>query len=154
MALQGLLDAGRVAIVDAPGDLSAVIRTAARMLADAEGGDATAIGDGLEARERLASTAIGHGVAIPHARVDGLEQSRGAFLRLSPPVDFGAADGEPVDLVLAMAVPRHAMQGHLELLAEVAERFSDPGFRALLRQARDHGELAGHLLDGTRRATA
>lgn len=154
MALQGLLDAGRVAIVDAPGDRAEVIRTAARLLAGGACGDAGAIGDGLVERERLASTAIGHGVAIPHARVDGLEQTRGAFLRLSPPVDFGAADGEPVDLVLAMAVPRHAMQGHLELLAELAERFSDPGYRTLLRQSRDCGELARHLLDGTRRARA
>lgn len=153
MALQELLDAGRVAIIDAPGDVSAVMRTAARMLAGA-GGDARAIGEGLEERERLASTAIGRGVAIPHARVEDLEETRGAFLRLSPPVDFGAADGEPVDLVLAMAVPRHAMQGHLEVLAEVAERFSDPGFGALLRQARDHAELARHLLDGVRRASA
>lgn len=153
MALQGLLEAGRVAIVDTPGDRAAVIEAAARLLAGPPA-DAAMIGSGLVERERLASTAIGHGVAIPHARVDGLEQARGAFLRLSPPVDFGAADGEPVDLVLAMAVPRGSMQGHLELLAELAERFSDSDFREWLRQAADHGELARRLLDGARRIQA
>lgn len=148
MGLQGLLDAGRVAIVDMAGSPAAVIDTAARLLAGTPG-DVSGIADGLRERERLASTAIGHGVAIPHARIDGCERARGAFLRLSLPVDFGAADGQPVDLVLAMAVPRDAMQGHLELLAEVAERFSQEHFRIHLRQARDHHELVRRLLGGT-----
>lgn len=147
MTLQGLLDAGRVAIVDTAGSRAAVIDTAAGLLAGTPG-DVAGIADGLRERERLASTAIGHGVAIPHARIDGCEHARGVFLRLSPPVDFGAADGQPVDLVLAMAVPPDAMQGHLELLAEVAERFSEEDFRSHLRQARDHDELARRLLDG------
>ena len=87
----------------------------------------------LREREQLASTAIGHGMAIPHARIAGIEEGRGAFLRLAQPVDFDAADGEPVDLVLALAVPEHHVQQHLELLAELAARFADPGYRAELR---------------------
>lgn len=153
MALQELLDAGRVAILDAPGDRAAVIEAAAQLLAGSMA-DATVIADGLAERERLASTAIGHGVAIPHARIDGVVQARGAFLRLSPAVDFGAADGTPVDLVFAMAVPRGSLQGHLELLAELAERFSASHFREELRQARDSDELAHRLLHGARRIPA
>lgn len=153
MALQELLDARRVVMVDAPGSRSAVIEAAARLLAGAPA-DAAAIAEGLARRERLASTAIGHGVAIPHARVDGIGQARGAFLRLSPAVDFGAADGRPVDLVFAMVVPRGSLQGHLELLAELAERFSASHFREQLRQARDSGELARLLLHGAQRIPA
>lgn len=149
MPLQDWLNPGRVAIVDAPVDRAGVIDTAARLLGDldeVEPADRSAIGESLHARERLASTAIGHGVAFPHGRVRGLEHSRGAFLRLARPVDFNAADGEPVDLVLAMAVPEHALQEHLQQLAELAERFGDPRFRERLREAATVDQLRECLL--------
>lgn len=131
-------------------DRAAVIDAAARMLAasaDAEdapisvSADPNLICDSLHARERLASTAIGHGVAIPHGRLDSIDISRGAFLRLAQPVDFGAADGIPVDLIMAMVVPQHSTMEHLEQLATLAEHFSDPGFRSRLRHAGDADEL-------------
>jgi len=106
------------------------------------------IRDSLRAREALASTAIGHGVALPHGRIADLEDTRCAFLQLSPAVDFGALDGQPVDLVVAMAVPEHFAQEHLHRLAEVAERFSDPGFRAALRAARTPTALYRLLVTG------
>lgn len=152
-ALQELLSAERIAILVEPGDRTAVLEAAARLLADPPpgytGAAATrAIGDSLRSREQLASTAIGHGVAIPHGRIASIEQSRGAFLRLAQPVDFGAADGEHVDLVLALAVPEHYIQQHLQQLAELAECFADPAFRTNLRQAGTIGELRRCLLDG------
>jgi len=104
------------------------------------------VSDNLFARERLGSTGLGHGVAIPHARIGGLEESRGAFLRFAQPVPFGAADNEPVDLVLALAVPEHYVQQHLHQLAELAEHFADPAFRERLRSAPDTGALATALL--------
>lgn len=117
--------------------------------------DAAELGASLHSRERLASTAIGHGVAIPHGRVANLDASRGAFLRLAEPVDFGAADGTPVDLVLALAVPQHYVQEHLQQLAEVAERFADADFRAALRSAANLDELGRRLLaDDPRRHAA
>jgi len=144
MPLKDLLSRERIALLDAPLDRDAVLDAAAGLLA----GDADAappIAECLRQRERLGSTAIGHGVAIPHGRCGAFEQARAAFLRLSPPVDFGAGDGEPVDLVFAMAVPRHFTQQHLELLSELAEHFADPAFRAALRQAGDVEALAAVL---------
>lgn len=151
MPLHELLAAERIAIVTEPGDHDAVIDTAARLLgtplADGDRAAATdAIGRSLRSREQLASTAIGHGVAIPHGRVSCFDTTRGAFLRLAEPVDFGAADGEPVDLVLAMAVPEHSLQQHLQQLAELAERFADDEFRQALRDATDAAELGRCLL--------
>ncbi|MBW3549685.1 MAG: PTS sugar transporter subunit IIA [Proteobacteria bacterium] len=158
MPLKDLLSADRIAILTEPGDHLAVLDAASRLLAGnlpaaadtgfSSAGLTEAIGESLRNRERLASTAIGHGVAIPHGRLPTIEESRGAFLRLAEPVDFGAADGQPVDLVVAMAVPEHYVQQHLQQLAEVAERFASPKFRARLRAAADVAELRCALLDG------
>lgn len=104
----------------------------------AEGEDAvgqSAVFSALVGRERLGSTAIGHGVAIPHGRLEGLESVRGAFLRLDEPVDFEAADGEPVDLVIGLLVPTECADEHLAVLAAIAERVSDPEMLRRLRVA-------------------
>lgn len=149
MPLASLLSRERVAIVDAPLDLDAVIARAAELLAQPAGGHglpATMVTERLRERERLASTGLGHGVAIPHARMGSLDQPRAAFLRLAAPVDFDAQDGRAVDLVLAMVVPDQAVAGHLVQLAEIAEQFSDAGFREALRAADDARQLAGLLL--------
>lgn len=147
MPMQDLLSAARVAIVRDAAARADVIDAAAQLLADpAQPGDAGAIAASLHAREAVASTAIGHGVAIPHARLPALDASRGAFLRLSPAVPFGADDGVPVDLVLALAVPEHQVQQHLQQLAELAECFADAGFRARLRGADGLDALRALLL--------
>ena len=153
MPLRNLLSAERIAILVEPGNRATVLDVAARLLAapvaDFSGPALTrTIGDSLRAREQLASTAIGHGVAIPHARIAGIDESRCAFLRLTQAIDFNAADGEPVDLVLALAVPEHYVQQHLELLADLAESFADPGYRADLRAAPTIDLLRRRLLDG------
>lgn len=148
MPLHELLSAQRVAILEQSSDRDAVLEAAARLLADGTPAATGAVADSLRARERLASTAIGHGVAIPHGRSALFGDSRGAFLRLEQPVDFGAADGEKVDLVLAMTVPEHYVQQHLQLLAELAEHFGDAEFRAALRGAADVDDLSRRLLGG------
>ena len=86
-------------------------------------------------RERLGTTGVGHGIAIPHGRSPTLQSPRGALLRLLEPVDFGGS--EPVDLVFAMAVPEHYTHQHLMLLSELAEIFSDGDVRHALRAADD-----------------
>jgi len=96
-------------------------------------------------RERMGSTAIGHGVAIPHGRCSNFDGVRAAFLRLREPVDFDAGDGEPVDLVFAMTVPEHFTQQHLQLLSELAEAFAEPAFRESLRTAPDAAALHAAL---------
>lgn len=146
MPLRELLAADRIVLLVEPEDRDAVLDAAARLLADAAPASTTAIGESLRARERMGSTAIGHGIAIPHGRTSAFDHTRGAFLRLRNPVDFGASDGQPVDLVFAMAVPEHFTQEHLQLLSELAETFSDAGFRAALRAAPDAEALRSLLL--------
>ena len=146
MPFQSLLAADRIVLLVEPGDRDAVLDAAARLLADAAPANTQAIAEGLRKRERLGSTAIGHGIAIPHGRTPAFDTARGAFLRLREPVDFDASDGQPVDLVFAMAVPEHFTQQHLQLLAELAEQFADAGFRDALRAAPDVGTLRALLL--------
>jgi len=86
-------------------------------------------------RERLGSTGLGHGIALPHARVKDLTESIGAFVQTTRGVDYDAADGEPVDLAFALLVPEAANEEHLQLLAHLASLFSDPAVRARLREA-------------------
>ena len=95
----------------------------------------TEIFDSLVNREKLGCTALGQGVAIPHARVLGLEGNLGAFLKLSQPVEFDSPDGEPVDLVFALLIPEDCGDAHLDTLARIASAFRDSQFRELLREA-------------------
>ncbi len=93
--------------------------------------------DSLFARERLGSTGLGHGVAIPHGRIKGLREPAGAFVRLKSPVPFEAPDGKPVALAFVLLVPEHANQRHLEILSELAEMFSDREMRSKLTAEAD-----------------
>lgn len=95
----------------------------------------------LAAREKLGSTGLGQGIAIPHGRLKGLAEARGAFVRLSTPIPFDAPDGKPVSQVFVLLVPEHATDRHLQLLSELAQMFSERGFRERLAQASDAGEV-------------
>ena len=86
----------------------------------------------LAARETLGSTGLGQGVAIPHGRIRGLKQALAAVVRLVEPVAFDAPDGRPVALLVALLVPEHATQEHLELLSELAQMLSDRDLRTEL----------------------
>lgn len=90
--------------------------------------------DGLIVRERLGSTGLGHGIAIPHARIEHLSVMVGAFLRIHSAVDFDAIDGKPVDLFFALIVPVDTTEQHLAMLANLARSFSDPKLVASLRE--------------------
>ncbi|HEX5804512.1 MAG TPA: PTS IIA-like nitrogen regulatory protein PtsN [Azospira sp.] len=93
--------------------------------------------DSLFAREKLGSTGLGQGVAIPHGRIKGLKDARGAFLRLQTPVPFDSPDGKPVALLFVLLVPEQANELHLQILSELAQRFSDREFREALLAAPD-----------------
>lgn len=97
----------------------------------------TRISAALQEREQLASTGLGRGVAVPHARISGLLQVVAAFARPELPVEFGAPDGKPVTDAVILLVPEHSTEQHLQLLAEVAALFSDRSFRARLRELDD-----------------
>jgi PTS system nitrogen regulatory IIA component len=99
--------------------------------------------DSLFAREKLGSTGLGQGVAIPHGRIKGLKEAVGAFLRLSAPVQFDAPDGKPVSLLFVLLVPEQATEHHLQILSELAQMFSDKAFRDSLSGAPDTGSIFG-----------
>ncbi len=93
--------------------------------------------DSLFAREKLGSTGLGQGVAIPHGRIKGLKQAAGAFMRLASAVPFDSPDGRPVNLLFVLLVPEQATEEHLQILSELAQRFSDRAFRESLQTAPD-----------------
>ena len=102
----------------------------------------------LLGREKLGSTAIGEGVAIPHCRVNLCTEAVGCLLTLAEPIDFSALDDRPVDIVFILLVPREATQVHLDLLSHLATLFSNPAMRNALRAAQSAASLQQLLLSG------
>lgn len=93
--------------------------------------------DSLFARERLGSTGLGHGVAIPHGRIKGLKSPMAAVFLLQAPIGFDAPDEQPVALLIFLLVPEAATQKHLEILSEIAELLSDSALREQLKVSLD-----------------
>lgn len=98
-------------------------------------------------RERLGSTGVGNGVALPHARIDGMDRVVAAFARLSEPIEFDAVDGRPVDLVCFLLAPADAGGAHLRALARVSRLLRRPELRQRLRAAPDAQALFAILSD-------
>lgn len=138
----------RLEVADKP----ALIAALAAMLSTSEE-DVSGIRAALIAREELGSTGLGRGVAIPHGRSETLDQPRAAFVRLARPIEFGSLDARPVDLVAALLVPSHFTDQHLQLLAELAEMFSDAGLTDDLRKAPDASVLRAKLAEFSSRRT-
>jgi PTS system nitrogen regulatory IIA component len=105
-------------------------------------------------RERLGSTGLGQGVAIPHGRLDDLEKPVAAFMSLQAPIDFDAIDGSPVDLVFALLVPAEATEEHLSLLSELAQMLSNADFCKKLRSCNTSNELYNLLKSWQQRESA
>jgi PTS system nitrogen regulatory IIA component len=103
--------------------------------------------DSLFSRERLGSTGLGYGVAIPHGRIKGLKAPMAAVFQLAQPIVFDAPDSQPVNLLIFLLVPEAATQKHLEILSEIAELLSDAPLREQLTSCSDavqlHGLIAG-----------
>ncbi|HTH41265.1 MAG TPA: PTS IIA-like nitrogen regulatory protein PtsN [Rhodocyclaceae bacterium] len=97
--------------------------------------------DALFDREKLGSTGLGQGIAIPHGRIKGLKEAKGAFLRLAAAVPYEAPDSLPVNLMFVLLVPEAATEKHLQLLSELAQMFSDKTFREALVAAPDAAAL-------------
>jgi PTS system nitrogen regulatory IIA component len=91
--------------------------------------------DSLFAREKLGSTGLGQGIAIPHGRIKGLKEAIGAMIRMREPIPFDAPDGNPVNLIFVLLVPERATDLHLQILSELAQMFSDQAFREQLLKA-------------------
>ena len=106
--------------------------------------------DNLFARERLGSTGLGHGVAVPHGRIKGMKSLKSplaAFVRLAEPIPFESPDGKPVSLLFFLLIPDHVTQQHLEILSEIAEMFSDDGFRTALMTDADPQSVHNRIVN-------
>lgn len=102
--------------------------------------------DALISRERLGSTGLGHGVALPHSRLYNISEPIAAFVTLANGVDFESSDGQPVDLAVGLLVPENCNDEHLKILAKLARRFSDESLRSALRTFDNSETLYAHLI--------
>lgn len=105
--------------------------------------------DTLLQRERLGSTGVGHGIAIPHGKPVALNRLVGVFARLDRPIDFDALDDQPVDLVFLLLAPEGAGADHLKALARIARQLRDPGVAAKLRACNDAAAMYALLTQNT-----
>lgn len=127
---------GNAVVADLPvANKKALFQALGGIAERALGMQAKEIVDRLNERERLGTTGFGGGVAIPHGRVAGLEGIRAVFVRLARPIDYGAIDDLPIDLVFMMLSPVDAGADHLKVLAQVSRRLRDRTFVAKLRGA-------------------
>ena len=123
----------------------AILRALAQRFAQVYGLDTALVLAGIEEREKLGSTGFGRGVAIPHARIAGLNRPVAAFLRLKAPVTFDAADAMPVDLIFGLLSPEHAGTAHLHALAAISRTMRDERMHAALSNSANAEEIFGSL---------
>ncbi len=148
MDISDLITAERIICDSEVTSKKRVIELLSELLATGQA-DLTArpIFDSLHKRERLGSTGLGHGVALPHGRFSQSQNAIGAFIKLRAGVDFDAIDHQPVDLVFGLLVPDHYTDEHLKILAHLAEMFSDRAFCQQLRQTDSSAQLFAQLRD-------
>jgi len=104
------------------------------------------VSENLFARERLGSTGLGHGVAVPHGRIKDLKAPLAAFVRLAEPIPFESPDGQPVNLLIFLLMPANVTQQHLEILSEIAEMFSDDALRTALTTDPDAASVFNRIV--------
>lgn len=122
--------------------------TLAKTIADSDSATSqTEVFDCLLARERLGSTGLGKGIAIPHGRLKQGKKTLAAFIQLQEPVDYNASDQQPVDLLFALIVPEDATDEHLQILAKLAEMFSNDDVVRRLRAASTKEKLYSILME-------
>ncbi len=142
MDIATLLSADRTCISVEAGSKKRLLELFASSLADSIPElEADDLFTSLMAREKLGSTGLGAGVAIPHCRAHNCTRAYGALFRLATPLDFDAVDNAPVDLAFALVVPEEAHSDHLSALSAIAEQFQHPEFRNRLRGAGSSAEL-------------
>lgn len=144
VSLARYLNISRISLLKEISSKKRVFELLGELLAsNLESVQATQVCEGLLARERLGTTALGEGVAIPHCRIDNIDAIRCAVIKLDHAVDFDAPDGENVSLICGLLVPNEATDEHLQVLSELAEFLSKPKNREELRNC----EEAKQLLD-------
>lgn len=144
MQLSSILVPSAVRVAGSVTSKKRLFQDLAELAASVYGMSASVAFDGLQERETLGPTGVGHGVALPHARLADLQKVAGVFVRLEKPVDFDAVDRQPVDLVFGLFAPVDSGVDHLKALATVSRTLRDPGICAKLRANSD--PLALHAL--------
>jgi PTS system nitrogen regulatory IIA component len=147
MQLSAILQASAIrSNVKIPGK-KRLLQDIADLAESVHGINAANVYDGLQAREALGPTGVGRGVAIPHARLPGLDRVIGIFERLEKPIDFSAVDHQPVDLVFALLAPEDAGVEHLKALARVSRTLRDEATCAKLRSTSEPAALYAILTE-------
>jgi nitrogen PTS system EIIA component len=140
--------------IDSPADKSGILAALADRFAGVYALDREMVLEGLEEREALGSTGFGRGVALPHARIEGLSRPVAALLKLSRPVDFGAADRMPVDLAIGLLSPINAGATHLHALAALSRLVRDEDVHRMFAEAADTETLYALLTNASDRDAA
>ena len=146
MQIGDILDRGAIALRVSATDKRQILAHLAELAARNFGLEASTVLDALSEREQAGSTGIGHGVAVPHARIEGLDRIRGVFLRVEQPVAFESIDAQPADLIFALLAPPEAGTEHLRALARVSRMLRNADLREHLRQARTPDALHALLV--------
>jgi PTS system nitrogen regulatory IIA component len=154
MQLADFLDCDAIKTALPGGSKRALMQQLANLAAQRVGVDTPMVLAGLNEREQLGSTGFGQGVAIPHAKIEGLERVYGLFARLAEAVDYKAIDGRPVDLVFLLLSPPDAGAEHLKALASISRVTRDAGTLERLRGARSRDALAAVLMGADERDAA
>ncbi|HEY3488401.1 MAG TPA: PTS sugar transporter subunit IIA [Gammaproteobacteria bacterium] len=141
MIISEILNAKCVCCRETAGSKKRVLEKVSKLLAAAQNLNEVEVFDKLLERERLGSTGLGHGVAIPHCRMHEAQAAAVALLTLQDGINFEARDGKPVDIVFALIVPEHCTETQLKILANAAEMFSDPEFCKQLRSSETADQL-------------
>lgn len=142
MQLDTILSPARTLCRAAASSKKRVLENIAQLIGEElPGFDASALFANLVARERLGSTGLGSGIAIPHCRLKDLDRVVGSLVTLAQPIEFESPDDRPVDILFALIVPEQATQEHLNTLAALAELFSQEAFCRRLRDATDSEQL-------------
>jgi PTS system nitrogen regulatory IIA component len=140
--------------VAAPADKPTILAQLATRFAQDNALDETAVHEGLQEREALGSTGFGRSVALPHARIDGLARPVAALMKLAAPVEFAAADGLPVDVVIGLLSPTNAGATHLHALAALSRLVRDEDMHRALTEANDTETLYALLTNASDRDAA
>lgn len=154
MDLQDLLTPRAIHAAEKASSKKKLLQDVGQYCADLYGLPANEVFRALQERETLGPTAMGHGVAIPHARLAELTEVRGLFVRLAKPIDFDSVDRQPVDLVFVLLAPEKAGAAHLKALARVSRALRDPQICAKLRAADADSETIYSILTGSEASKA
>lgn len=147
MDLSAILKPGALKVIGQLSSKKRLFQEIAELAGAVYGVESAHAFDGLQERESLGATGVGHGIALPHARIEDLTDIIGVFVRLERPMDFDSVDRQPVDLIFALFAPKEAGVDHLKALALVSRTMRDTGTCAKLRANTDPAKLYAVLTE-------